>query len=175
MRDIPQTIKCVWVCAALQRHFSPMICLSLILSPSCSLSNYFVLVSPSQCLHRPEVFSVLSLQSSSIRVLRPNKTFFNRRTKAAMYFYVWHLLPLSHLCPVSTFFARPSSPLPDCNNVSRCGSAWSWMLTIFNTTRHLSTLRLVIVGGKTKWCDLKCFIWRSSTSHRASHTTFHTW
>lgn len=65
-RHSPDYQVCVWVCAALQRHFSPMICLSLILSPSCSLSNYFVLVSPSQCLHRPWVFSVLSLQSSSI-------------------------------------------------------------------------------------------------------------
>lgn len=75
-------------------------------------------------------FSQSSLQSSSIQVLQPNKTFFNGCTKAAMYFFVCRLFLLSHSCPVSTFSSRPSSPLPACNHVSEGGSAWSWMLTL---------------------------------------------
>lgn len=52
--------------------------------------------------------------------------------------------------PSSTFSPRPPSPPPDCNNVSKCGSACHWMGTLFNTTCHLSNPQLVTGGAETQ-------------------------
>lgn len=61
--------------------------------------------------------------------------------------------------PASTFPPRPSSPPPDCNNVSKYSSAWQWMGTLFSTTCHLSNPQLVTGGRETQSRKLRCLSW----------------
>lgn len=60
--------------------------------------------------------------------------------------------------PASTFPPRPFTPPLDCNNVSKCSSAWRWMGTLLNTTCHLSNPRLV-TGGERQSSNLRCLWW----------------
>lgn len=61
--------------------------------------------------------------------------------------------------PASTFPPRPSTPPPNCNNVSKGSSAWRWMGTLFNTTCHLSNPRLVTGGWERQSSELRCLWW----------------
>lgn len=80
---------------------------------------------------------------------------------------LWHACcPLSRSCsgslhssPSPTFSPRPSSPLPDCNNVSKCGSACCWMETLFYTTYHLSNPQLGAGEAEARGSALTLLWW----------------
>lgn len=168
--------------ATLKRHFSQMICPLLSHSLLLQLAwVFFFFVSTSKCLlwlgcFFPPFFRFYLFHPSPPTYKPP----FYRRTKAAMFVFVSRLLSLVSLMswqsaerPASTFSARPSSPPPDCNNVSKCGSACCWMETLFYTTCHLSNPQLGAGGAEAQGSELACLRWEDGLATRwASQTTF---
>lgn len=165
------------MCAALQWHFSQMICLSLLLSlRSPSSCNYCVFVSLCPSVYSGQVFSLLSLPSKSSNL----QNLLLSLHKASYVLLCVILVSLVSLIfwqsadrPASAFPPRPFTPPPDCNNVSKCGSARRWMGTLFNTTCHLSNPRLVTGGEERQSSELRCLWWEEALDACwASKTTF---
>lgn len=110
--------------------------------------------------------SALSLPSSSIQVLQLTKPPFIVAQRLLCTSLCHACFPFSLMFwqsadhPASTFPPRPFTPPPDCNNVSKCSSAWRWIGTLFNTTCHISNPRLVTGGGETQSSELRCLWWK---------------
>lgn len=125
--------NCETLYATLKRHFSQMICLLPLLCPTllqlvCVFSPR---VSPSKCLlwlNPPPSYPPISI--STIQALQLTNLLFIAAQRPLCSSLCHACCPLSRSCsgslhssPALTFSPRPSSPPPDCNNVSKCGSA----------------------------------------------------
>lgn len=173
-------LNCETPYATLKRHFSQMICPLLSHSLLLQLAWVFFLSLHPSVYSGSGVFSLLFLFLSLPSKSSNLQTSFYRCTKAAMFVFVSCLLSLVSLMywqsaehPASTFSARPSSPPPDCNNVSKCGSACCWMETLFYTTCHLSNPQLSAGGAEAQGSELACLQWEDGLATRwASQTTF---
>ncbi len=151
---------------------------SFCLSPSSRLLQLVFFVSLSKCLLWQGFFSPIS-SIPSIQVLQLTKPPFIAAQRQLCTSLCHACFPVSLMSwqsvdrRASTFPPRPSSPLSDCNNVSKCSSAWRWMGSLFSTTCHLSNPQLVTGGGKTQSCKLRCLWWEEGgAACWASETAF---
>lgn len=153
-----------------------MICLLPLLCPTllqlvCVFSPR---VSPSKCLlwlNPPPSYPPISI--STIQALQLTNLLFIAAQRPLCSSLCHACCPLSRSCsgslhssPALTFSPRPSSPPPDCNNVSKCGSACCWMETLFYTTCHLSNPRLGAGGAEAQGSELTRLWWEGGRAPR---------
>lgn len=78
---------------------------------------------PSRPLPRPFLSPPSKPSNLQTSFLSPHKGRYVRLCVTLVVPCPAHVLAVSPLSPAPTFSPRPSSPPPDCNNVSKCGSA----------------------------------------------------